>query len=109
MIDAGLYMREGLGKEQSSPVVPALSSLWTLTDRGRLHTAMTYGAYLLFIGCMWALYELGLRELVEGLEGTETTATERLRWVGRVVFAAGILVIGWSFAKRKANARHSKG
>lgn len=103
------YMREGLRTEESSPVDPALSSLWTLTDRGKLHSAMTCGAYLLFIGCMWALYELGLRELIKGLEGTNTTATERLAWVGRIVFAAGIAVISWSCAKRKASSWRSKG
>ena len=98
------YMLEGLRMEEFSRIDPALSSLWTLTDRGKLHTATTYGAYLLFIACMWTLYELGLRELIKGLEGTDTTVIKRLAWVGRVVLAAGIARICCSFTKSKEKA-----
>jgi hypothetical protein len=53
------FVAHSMGYEEAAETDPVLSSLWTLTYRGRLGTAATLTAYLVFVVAMWMLFEKG--------------------------------------------------
>ena len=92
------FMIQGLQISDTSQGDAALSSLWTLTDRGKLGTIMT--CYLGFIGLMWYFFEQGyvlFRESGPAETGqffSETMMVFGL-WSGRVLFTALLLLFIW--------------
>jgi cbb3-type cytochrome oxidase subunit 3 len=83
----------------------ALSSLWTLTNRGRIGTMVTLACYLGFILVMWYFYEQGF-ELFDQWQNKEQLPVllEKGRmaslWLGRaVLLLLMVLVVWWPFRK----------
>ncbi len=84
----------------------ALSSLWTLTNRGRVGTVVTLACYLAFILIMWYFYEQGLGLFEEWpsneappLLGEKGPVVSR--WLGRaVLLLLTSLVLWWPFKKK---------
>jgi hypothetical protein len=78
----------------------ALSSLWTLTDRGRLGTFLTLFCYMGFLVFMWYFYEQGyvlFRDSAPADTGQffgDTMVTIGL-WAGRVLFFMLLLLFIW--------------
>ena len=88
----------------------ALSSLWTLTDRGRLGTVVTLCCYMGFIVFMWYFYEQGyalFRETGPADTGQffgDSMVTIGL-WAGRVLFFILLLLFMWRpFFKQRYRA-----
>jgi len=88
----------------------ALSSLWTLTDRGRLSTFLTLFCYMGFLLFMWYFYEQGyvlFRESAPADAGQffgDTMVTIGL-WAGRVLFLMLLLLFIWRpFFKQRYRA-----
>ncbi len=94
------FMIRGLQIPERSRGDAALSSLWTLTDRGKFGTGITLLCYLGFIGLMWYFFEQGYILFQEsgppdtGLYMDDTLMTLGL-WSGRILFMALLLLFIW--------------
>lgn len=74
---------------------PAISSIWTLASRGRVGTATTLAAYMIFLLVAWALFEWSSESLTIWLNVSPKEAwvpdgdwVITLRWLGRLGFLA---------------------
>ena len=87
------YMTKGLGMEQDDPPNSAFSSLWTLTDRGKIGTLFTLSTYIIFIIVMWFFYEQGFTIFSKWLATESDTILNSailpiLHWVGRLILVS---------------------
>lgn len=100
------YVARHAGYAEDDLADPVLSSLWTLTQRGRFGTAATLATYLAFILAMWAVFEHGARVLAatvrDGADGLLTvTVVAAGCWIGRGLFlAATWLLVGRLLGRR---------
>jgi hypothetical protein len=76
--------------------VSALSSIWTLTYRGRIGTLKTAGIYIGFIVLMWYFFENGF-VIYRKYQNTESemlvnSAVQNIAlWVGRLVLLSVLI------------------
>lgn len=94
------YVVESIGLTPPERSDPSNSSIWTLTYRGRLGTALTFSAYLLFTLAMWFFFEWGALLLDKWLTNTSYMAwiaaiggIVSIRWIGRLLFVTAIIFI----------------
>jgi hypothetical protein len=92
------FMASSLNIENDESSDSALSSLWTLTYRGRIGTLLTLTTYIIFIISMWFFYEEGFRIFNTWL----TTEPNRIlnydvlqtvHWMGRLILISSLIAI----------------
>ncbi len=92
------FMASGLDIEDVGGSDSALSSLWTLTFRGRMGTLLTLATYVLFIMSMWFFYEQGFKIFREWFS-TESgrilsdNVIQVVLWMGRVILLALLMIV----------------
>lgn len=94
------FMIRGLQISDKTRGDAALSTLWTLTDRGAIGTLMTLTCYLGFIVIMWYFFEQGYVLFVEsGLVENEQFSGDTMLtfglWTARFLFVALLLLFIW--------------
>jgi hypothetical protein len=94
------FVLEGIGISQAERRDPSISSVWTVTPRGRLGTALTLITYVSFALAIWFFFEWGCLLLGKWLTANNEVAwvpivggVLTLRWVGRSLFVILLFLI----------------
>jgi len=91
-------MAKGLNISDATQSDAALSSLWTLTYRGRLGTFKTVAIYVGFVILMWYFYENGF-VIFQKWQNAESngllnhTGLNIVLWAGRLILLALLIAI----------------
>jgi hypothetical protein len=103
------YIASGVGLSSEERQDLAASTIWTLTFKGRLGSALTSLVYILFILSMWFFYERGFAILIKWGAGNpdhfwfdNLFPSNAIRWIGRVIFVALITFFLKEPNRRKA-------
>ena len=95
-------------KDKSMATNPALSSTWTLAERGRWGTLQSVVAYILYAAAMVAAFEKGLSVLndssiAESLRASTLVFSPLFFWSLRAAMAGSFVYIIWERLLKKKN------
>lgn len=109
------FVVESIGLSEADRKDLSSSSVWTLTYRGRLGTALTLMTYLSFALAIWFLFEWGSILLGKWLTTNEQIAWvpsnigfKTIEWIGRSLFVAAVtfIILSPLYLKKKIGTKN---